>query len=147
VEFEPTIPAFMWGKRVHASDRAATVIGKDCSIAIFQPDPSTAKTFSKASSQKPHSDSESSRSVCCFELWTLTPLSEPSIMPHACDEFVKSLLPNNYVGIKLGQLVGTVTRRNAFTYVCCPIMHLMPFSLHSRVHVLTCQLCVPNCAI
>jgi hypothetical protein len=28
VWFEPTIPAFEWAKKVHALDRAATVIGK-----------------------------------------------------------------------------------------------------------------------
>jgi hypothetical protein len=27
VRFEPTIPVFEWAKTVHASDRAATVIG------------------------------------------------------------------------------------------------------------------------
>jgi hypothetical protein len=29
VGFEPTIPVFEWAKIVHASDRAATVIGLD----------------------------------------------------------------------------------------------------------------------
>jgi hypothetical protein len=29
VGFEPTIPVFEWGKTVHASDRAATVIDKN----------------------------------------------------------------------------------------------------------------------
>jgi hypothetical protein len=32
VEFEPTIPVFEGAKTVHASDRQATVIGRDVSI-------------------------------------------------------------------------------------------------------------------
>jgi hypothetical protein len=27
VRFEPTIPVFVWAKKIHALDRAATVIG------------------------------------------------------------------------------------------------------------------------